>query len=478
MKLIFYIFIFISVYCHSQETYSGIVYPQFPGGRIGLQTYIDENFAYPEIKKSDYFIDGTVFINLEFNREGKIKKFNLAESCGNERIDSSVLIMVSKMPNWLPALKNGEPIEYVCNYPFVIVWGMKQYREHSPDSQLKDNDLKKYCEERKRNFITGQEFYIPVNCDKLPEIIGGDKVKDSYGEKFWNDNNYLLKGKGSKTYIQYTIDTNGFVTSTNVIISGGSNMDTFTVNYYKNLPRYSPAMKNGKKIQYTTTAYYERYIEKEGANYEDNISNLECKAFDDYWYNKGAEFFEKNKLDKALYYYENSLFYNPKDIDALYNIGVIYLKMGRTKVACEYWNEIRLLGKNDKDQLIKKYCDNIALEPVKNIDTNEVFTVVEEMPQFPGGNDKLMMFIAENMNYPNEAKESGCQGKVFVKFVVGVNGVVYDKQILKSGGCSSIDKEALRVLGLMPTWTPGKQNGIPVRVAYMFPVNFQLKRGK
>lgn len=111
-------------------------------------------------------------------------------------------------------------------------------------------------------------------------------------------------------------------------------------------------------------------------------------------------------------------------------------------------------------------------------DTTELYTVVEEMPQFPGGNDKLMMFIAENINYPNEAKESGCQGKVFVKFVVGVNGVVYDKQVLKSGGCSAIDKEALRVLGLMPTWTPGKENGIPVRVAYMLPVNFQLKRGK
>jgi len=111
-------------------------------------------------------------------------------------------------------------------------------------------------------------------------------------------------------------------------------------------------------------------------------------------------------------------------------------------------------------------------------DTSEVFTIVEEMPMFPGGNDKMMMFIAENLNYPNEAKESGCQGKVYVKFIVGVDGKIYKSQVVRSGGCKAIDDEALRVINIMPLWLPGKQNGIPVKVSYMLPVNFQMKKGK
>ena len=103
----------------------------------------------------------------------------------------------------------------------------------------------------------------------------------------------------------------------------------------------------------------------------------------------------------------------------------------------------------------------------------EVFTVVEIMPQFPGGQDELYRFLGENMKYPTEAKDAGISGKVYVNFVVYEDGSVRDAKVLRGigGGC---DEEALRIVNLMPKWTAGTQRGKNVRVSYNLPFNFTL----
>ena len=109
-----------------------------------------------------------------------------------------------------------------------------------------------------------------------------------------------------------------------------------------------------------------------------------------------------------------------------------------------------------------------------DVEEAEIFTVVEEMPSFPGGMEKLPEYLAKNIKYPQMARESGIQGRVFVYFVVEPDGSVSKVQVLRGigGGC---DEEAIRVVKNMPKWKPGKQRGKPVRVSYNLPVNFQLK---
>ena len=104
----------------------------------------------------------------------------------------------------------------------------------------------------------------------------------------------------------------------------------------------------------------------------------------------------------------------------------------------------------------------------------EVFTVVEENPTFPGGETALYEYLGANIKYPEEAKELGIQGRVFVNFVVEKDGSVSNARVLRGigGGC---DEEALRVVKSMPKWTPGKQRGIPVRVSYNLPIKFTLQ---
>lgn len=102
------------------------------------------------------------------------------------------------------------------------------------------------------------------------------------------------------------------------------------------------------------------------------------------------------------------------------------------------------------------------------------FTVVEVMPVFPGGQTALVQYIASHLKYPTVAQENGIQGRVLVSFVVGEDGYVEDVQVIK-GVEPMLDKEAVRVIQSLPRWTPGNQQGKPVRVKYTVPVTFALQ---
>jgi len=103
----------------------------------------------------------------------------------------------------------------------------------------------------------------------------------------------------------------------------------------------------------------------------------------------------------------------------------------------------------------------------------QIFTVVESMPGFPGGEEARITYLNENIKYPQMARESGIQGRVFVTFVVERDGRVTDVKVLRGigGGC---DEEAVRVIQNMPSWEPGKQRGKPVRVQFNMPILFKL----
>ena len=104
----------------------------------------------------------------------------------------------------------------------------------------------------------------------------------------------------------------------------------------------------------------------------------------------------------------------------------------------------------------------------------EIFTVVEEQPGYPGGDEARIKFLQENIKYPEEAKELGVQGKVFVTFVVEVDGSITDVRVLRGIG-AGCDEEAIRVVKSMPKWVPGKQRGVPVRVQFNLPIKFTLQ---
>ena len=115
--------------------------------------------------------------------------------------------------------------------------------------------------------------------------------------------------------------------------------------------------------------------------------------------------------------------------------------------------------------------DYIEVEPEP--EEEEVFMVVEDAPEFPGGINALLEYLKKNIKYPAICRDNNIQGRVIVSFVVNKDGKIVDPAVVK-GVNPSLDKEALRVISTMPNWKPGYQRGKPVRVKYSVPVNFRL----
>ena len=122
---------------------------------------------------------------------------------------------------------------------------------------------------------------------------------------------------------------------------------------------------------------------------------------------------------------------------------------------------------------IKGYGAAVEVEE-EEVEEEQIFQVVEEMPEFPGGQAECMKWLGKNMKYPQISQENGVQGRVIVQFVVNSDGSIVDAQVVR-GVDPYLDKEALRVIGLMPKWKPGKQRGKAVRVKFTLPVMFRLQ---
>jgi protein TonB len=131
----------------------------------------------------------------------------------------------------------------------------------------------------------------------------------------------------------------------------------------------------------------------------------------------------------------------------------------------------------DNKTVLQEFKDKVVVEPepVKPREQpEEIPMLVEQMPQFPGGEAALMKYLSSHINYPPMAAENGVQGKVIIQFVVGKDGRVGEVKVIRSVD-KELDKEAVRVCKSLPKFTPGRQNGQAVSVWYTLPVQFKLQ---
>lgn len=133
--------------------------------------------------------------------------------------------------------------------------------------------------------------------------------------------------------------------------------------------------------------------------------------------------------------------------------------------------DIEINADVEQNEVIEDYVAPEVVE--EEVVEQEIFQIVEEMPSYPGGEKALLEYVAKNIKYPQIARETGIQGRVFVGFVVEPDGSVSNVKILRGigGGC---DEEAMRVIKSLAKWKPGKQRGKAVRVSYQIPVVFKL----
>ncbi len=135
--------------------------------------------------------------------------------------------------------------------------------------------------------------------------------------------------------------------------------------------------------------------------------------------------------------------------------------------------ETMIMSDEDMGEVVEiQNIENVVVEePEKE---EEIFQVVENMPEFPGGTAELMKYLQKNIKYPAISQENGVQGRVIVQFVVNRDGSIVEPTVIRSVD-PYLDKEALRVVSTMPKWKPGEQRGKPVRVKFTLPVQFRLQ---
>ena len=129
---------------------------------------------------------------------------------------------------------------------------------------------------------------------------------------------------------------------------------------------------------------------------------------------------------------------------------------------------------SDEAEHVLKVNEKVVDEVPPAVEETKVFDVVEQMPQYKGGDQALMDYLNKSIKYPVIAEENGIQGRVVCTFVVERDGSISDVKVVRSVD-PSLDKEAVRVLKAMPKWIPGKQNGSAVRVKFTLPVTFKLQ---
>lgn len=129
----------------------------------------------------------------------------------------------------------------------------------------------------------------------------------------------------------------------------------------------------------------------------------------------------------------------------------------------------------DSDELKSEVVTNTSISQTVTDSVEHVFSVVEQMPEYPGGNDSLMKFLHKNFNFKQPVDKSNTiTTKIWVQFIVGKDGVVRDPKIVK-GINPELDKEAIRVVKMMPKWKPGKQNGKAVSTTFNLPIQLEFK---
>ena len=139
-------------------------------------------------------------------------------------------------------------------------------------------------------------------------------------------------------------------------------------------------------------------------------------------------------------------------------------------------------SETEKVTLAVKNTAEIGEKAVESSDPKKVFTgkvydLVDEMPSFPGGLEELYKWIDNNVQYPAVARENGIEGRVILKFIVEKDGSLSDSTVIHSVH-PMVDREALRLVGQMPKWNPGRRAGVPVRVRYCLPIKFKLGESK
>lgn len=412
----------------------------YHGGEAAMMKQLAEHLVLPGGLAKDF--SGRTTIKAVVEKNGDLSHFAIAKSCGRADVDSAVMKAATHLSGYVPAKNNDEvvrsytfiPASFPTMFKLLSVKNMPQptfsvkvvVEESSapasavvPSSQNVLDSNKKYYKLLPPKYLIGAlEDTVSVFLKYAP--AGTDAT---HYEKTIT--------RGDTTIIQRVNVTTKKVSDEDVRVRGTFRRQNIYDNSGHLKMRTSP-YKGGLYIK--TKHYRAGKVVREYVIGRDDVIQ--------------ATFYDEKGNVKGLYLYENG---NVRKISS------------------------PVLGVDPTSASTSVPASAPSSNATKVEETGPIFQVVEQMPQFPGGEMALFKFLNDNVKYPVIAKENGIQGTAIVSFVVNTDGSIVDVEIEKASGDASLDKEARRVIKCMPNWIPGRNEGKVVRVKYTVPVNFRLQ---
>jgi len=476
-----------SVIASSDDT---ILPAEFPGGEEARIRFFMNNIQYPQAAREQN-IQGTVTYKIFIEPDGSVSSPSIISGIGGG-CDEEVLRVVALMPKWKPAVKDGKPVRTSVVLPL-------KFSLSGGDSPL-DKD---------------QVFTVVENPPKYP---GGNEAMVAYLQKAVVYPAEARKQKLEGTvFVSFVVETDGRISSAKVLRGIGGGCDESALSAVQNMPPWEPGTQRGKavRVQYNLPIKFNLGNNKEKAStyqvpadrnkIQDDVFTVVEKvpvfkggqeALTEYM--KSAVVYpdlaKKDKIEGTVYV----TFVVEKDgkvseAKVLRGIGggcdesalAAIQHMPAWEPGMQHGQPVRVqfnipvkfgLDNQDKPTPSTSIKTNSSAENnQKEVTDNEVFVVVEEIPEFPGGEAARLQYIAGNIQYPQSARAKGIEGIVYVTFVVSKDGKVTKAKVLR-GVYPSLDAEALRVINSMPDWKPGRQHGKPVNVQFNVPIKFSLSK--
>ena len=407
--------------------------PKYPGGMDEVVKYI-QTIQYPPTavyKK----IEGKVWVESVVDRDGKVVQPKVAYSV-HPLLDQEALRIIKMMPDWRPGKLNGETVK--VKYVFPVTFRIEDFIVLVDDGPKRNpND-------------TGTveiEYIPPVNFDsvikKSPSVKWGFLVDDTEGVVQVHLDNRTHQEIKSKSEDVKVISNSLSNDKVYVTIFSTSHCLTYKGEYI-----FYREDKQGKLHE-----IYGKNIDKESVALQVERGKEAEIGID---LPKNAQ--PGDYLLKIRVYDE--------DETCFYNIYQWFEAYTSQQVSTRE-RPIPIGPANDSGN---EFLPN----------EEDVFDVVQHMPEFPGGMPKLMEFIRQNIQYPETAKRSKLEGTIVMQVVIDKDGTVTQPRILRSvnpvlSADAALCEEALRIVSIMPKWKPGNQHGVNLKVRYAFPIKFELK---
>ncbi len=290
-----------------------------------------------------------------------------------------------------------------------------------------------------------------------------------------------------RVVVQFVVSKTGKITDPTIARSVSPELDAEAIRVVKAMPDWKPGTQRGQAVNVKFNIPISFRLDGAKGNEGEEESDIRVVGYNKEnikaVYSEPREEVSASTSDDEVFQVVENMPEFPGGTEELIKKlpGAQMGENGKITINGKEVKKISMNGKDfyDGDQVVntnKSMQTKVTAEgSVK--DNNEIFEIVENMPEFPGGMAELMKFLQQNIKYPEQAQKDSIQGRVIVQFTIKKTGEVSNATVIRSVS-PELDAEAIRVVNAMPLWTPGEQKGEPVNVKFTLPIQFRLTDNK